>query len=365
MRVSVSGVILLYLFICVTLLVFNTLTLSRAKKYADRAQARSRTWASRLEEEWERVRSGGVVSPQHMHLLRRKLRRAEQLIAYHNAIEPQLEAPGVQAYLDMCAAVFRDLAQYYARRPAMERAFFAYVISLYHPARDGRYTSQLVGALASFLENSTIYCRENVLKALCAMGSAGAIEGALELFHERGWVHPTRLLSDGLAQFHGDREALAWRLWRSSWRWEESCQVAVVQLATQISDAFCEEFARVLTTHAARQEVCFAIIRYFRRHRYEPIRPFLHRCMEGDNEMAIIAASALESYPGPDTTEALWRGLHSRNWYVRHNAAAALLHLGLAGGEMERLRQGGDRYALEMLSYVIDAAKAKAGEVPA
>ncbi len=357
MTASVSSIILSYLFICVSLLIFNTLTITRAQKQVRKAAKRTRDWTGRLEKQWQSA-GGGGVGEAHRRLLRRRLRRVGQLIAYHNAVEPYLERPEVQHYLDACASVFQALAHHYAHRPAMERAFFAYVIFLYHPGRDGQ-SRRLVEELVRFLDNSTIYCRENVLKALCAMGSAGAIEGALELFHERGWVHPTRLLSDGLMQFYGDREDLTLRLWRSSGRWEESCQVAVVQLATQLSDSFSEEFARALTGHSVRQEVCFAILRYFRRHPYEPLRPFLYQCMEGEDEMAIIAASTLESYPGLETAAALRRGLHSRNWYVRRNAAAALVHLGLADGEMALLRQGGDRYALEMLSYVSEEAKAR------
>ena len=52
----------------------------------------------------------------------------------------------------------------------MEQAFFAYVIAAFHPAIGDRQ-SPLLECLLNYLENSTVYSRENILNALYALGS--------------------------------------------------------------------------------------------------------------------------------------------------------------------------------------------------
>lgn len=360
-RLEIDSVIYIYMFICVALMGFNVLYIFQSKHRRRQRIRRQRRWEGILARTLAGLAEGGAVPAAHRRLLERRLRRLEELMAYHEAISPRLGQPACQAYLDACHDSFQALAGWYIRRPAMERAFFARLMALYHPGEGRRY-DRMIELLLHFLDDSTVYCRENVLQALYAMGSAGGVEQALQRISQQGIYHNPRLLSDGLAGFAGDREALARRLWRRCPEWPEALQVAVVQFAAACTGALSGPFLEALQGADTPGETRFALIRYFRRRPSPAARPVLLELAgrQGD-PLAIAACAALDSYPGPDTTQVLMAALHSRDWYVRRAAAASLTALGAGERELEQLAASGDQYAREMLAYMAEQNR-KRGE---
>ncbi len=352
---NIDGVIYFYIFICVSLLVFNLGYIFRSKGRSRTQQHRCEVWTACLTETLNALARTVDIAPEHRALLGRKLRSIQELMAYHEALEPRLGEPLVQEYLDRCHDDFQALAAVYCRRPPMERAFFAYLIALYHPDR-GREHDQLAELLLAFLDDSTVYCRENVLRALCALGNAGGVEHALSRFHDQGWYHHARLLSDGLMTFAGDREALARRLWTAAAGWNESLQVAVVQFVTNLPADFSDLCLPALRAADTLPETRFALIRYFQRHPNDLARPALLDLASGGEAAgggpAIAVCAALAQYPGDDTKAVLEAALHSRNWYIRRNAASSLVTLGVTERDLQDVERGGDRYAREMLVYM-------------
>lgn len=364
MQLNVNSVIYFYMFICVALLVYNIIYIFSSKRKSKTRARNTRRWELLLAGTWKDLERTGQLPEDHIPLLEKKLKNVNQLIAYHGAIEPHLTEESVHRYLDLCHDAFQFLAVSYRRRPAMERAFFAYVIAAYHPSRD-REHDQLVELLLDFMQDSTIYCRENVLKALCALGHPAALEHAFQLLSDLEFYHHPRLLSDGLMKFTGDKTALAWRLWKQRSRFSEPLQIATVQFATQLSAEFSEEFLKALKDDTTPLEVRFALVRYFQRHVYPEARPFLLSCVKDTDfsagELAVAACTALSRYPGEDTAAALSSALHSRNWYIRKNAAVSLASLGIARKELEHLQVSDDRYAREILEYAIQLQAQKEG----
>lgn len=317
---------------------------------------RAKQWKGQIEQ----VLDTGVT-PRHQGLLLRKLTSIRHLMSYQDAQNALADHPGMQSYLDSNHDVFQALAAVYRHRPAAERAFFAHLIVCYHPGR-GREHDQLAELLLDFLDDSTVYCRQNVLLALCALGNGGAVEQALRRFQREGWYHNPRLLSDGLMTFFGNREALAHRLWSQALRQEELFQVAVVQFATQLSGNFARPFLDALKDGETYLETRFALIRYFQRHPVPEAKSVLLKlALHPDgNGPAIAACAALAKYPGRDTVEVLEEALHSRSWNIRRNAAAALAELGVTMEDLPRLAQSGDKYATEILQYMQGRRKAVA-----
>lgn len=364
MRLTIESIIYFYLFVCVCLLVFNLLYITRSKGVKRKRKKRVVRWERAL---------GDILVRGEDNLLRRerlfeKLKRTEDLLAFQHVLSEiaQTQEELVGTFFQENRASLLSLALAYRKRPAMERAFFAYVIASFHPPATSQ-RDQLSEILLGYLEDSTVYCRENVLHALYALGSPQAVEHALELLHLRGWYHHPRLLSDGLVKFTGDRVDLADRLWRDRHRWEEFLTVAVVQFATNLpEDSFSASFLAALEEDGLTLEVRFALLRYFQRHYYPPAKPLLLTLVENgggkEGGLAIPAAASLARYPGEDTMAALKQALHSRNWYVRRNAAQSLVTLGISPEQAEEIRAGGDRYALEMLAYVAGYQAPQEGE---
>lgn len=360
MGININGVIYFYMFICIALLVYNIVYIYTSEKKKQTGIRNIARWERVLAEVWEELKLTGTLSDQHVSSLKKKLKRINQLIAYHTAIEPHLTEEAVRRYMDLNHDTFQYLAAYYRQRPAMERSFFAYVMSEYHPAakREHDPTSEL---LLEFMQDSTVFCRENVLKALVALGDPAPIEHAFEMFSDLEIYHHPRLISDEFMKFPGDKSNLVWRLWNRRNRFSEPLQTAIVQFATSLSEEFSEEFLKALKDNSTLLEVRFALVRYFQRYHYPNVREFLYSCVENQSELAIPACAALSRYPGEDTKKILTLALGNRNWYVRRNAAHSLVTLGISNEEINSLLTSDDRYAREMMKYTLDYYSHKEG----
>lgn len=351
-NVDVETIIYLYLFICGLLLLFNALYMISSGGRHRWQALWERYWRAELTAQLRNMALSFPIYPRHFRLLEKRLRRLGQMIAYCNAaeaMEREFSKEAVHAYFLVASPVFQSLASYYGKRDSMERAYFAWFIARFSPHRSGQNVFREI--VIGYLENATVFCRENTLRALYASGEVEAVEIGLQFMQDREIFHHPKLLADGLSSFAGDKEELARRLWGHASDWNSVLVTAVVQFITDVSDRFQASFFQVLTEQKNDLEVHLAIIRYFRKHPYTPAREVLQRFAQGEDTYAVVAAFALDQYPGEDTVYVLKKALCSRNWYVRYNAAVSLLHLNVGEDVLADILQGGDRYAKEMLEY--------------
>lgn len=361
MRLPVRTVIYFYIFICVVLLLFNLLYIFRSSSVKKRQQRRIRHWEKYLD---SFVAGSSVWDSEKVF---RRLKNVQELMAFYEAIESREQTqPGeAVAFFKKNHFTVLALAQAYEEKDIMEQAFFAYVIAAFQPPVGDRQ-SLLLEYLLSYMDHSTVYSRENILNALYALGNIQSVEHAFLFMSHRGWYHDSRLLADGLNRFQGKKEALAHRLWNCRGQLMECFQVGTIRFSETLSgDGFAEPFLRALETEELPAETQFALVRYFRRHTIPYAQSTLLRLLEGKSggkrELAIAAAASLASYPGEKTQQALEEALYSPNWYVRQNAARSLKTLGVTWTERGP-DASMDRYAAEMLEYILGVQPAAAGE---
>lgn len=80
-------------------------------------------------------------------------------------------------------------------------------------------------------------------------------------------------------------------------------------------------------------------------------------------EYRAVTALTLANYPGAETEAVLKGALCHVNWYVRYNAADTLV--AVFGNEEERFAdvlEGKDRYAREILLYMLNRSRQRKGE---
>ena len=215
---------------------------------------------------------------------------------------------------------------------------------------------QLYDLLLSYLEDSSVYCRENVLKALYASGNVQALYNMLSRMEEYRIFHHRKLITDGLITFKGDKKALAEILWSHMDMFGENMKVAIINFITATQEDYGEEFMKALQKKHQNIEVTLSLIRYYRRHYYEPILPLLYDYMnrDVDNSISIVVASVLTKYPMEETREVLKNSIHHTNWYVRLNSATSLVEMNISDEDINSIIDSGDAYAMEILHYVLE-----------
>lgn len=343
---AIEGVVYFYVFVCIMLMIFNILVIARSAWAEQRKERRAHYWKAEI----DKAAGKFVLSDAQV----RRLRNVEFFASFRHAVfEWVLGTESSDDFFVDNAHQFQELALYYARRPAMERAFMAsFIASFWCPYAPN--VAVLSEVFLSYLDDSTVYCRENVLQALYALGRPRAVANAFHILNERKWYHSPKLLADGLVTFTGDKEELALSLWRNRSAWAEPFNEATVQFASFFdSQALSAQFQEALLHEEVTTEVRFALIRYFMRRPSPDVLDCLIGYVEKDGQFAVPAAAALANYGGDRVRAVLKQALHSGNWHVRHNAALSLKRLGFSPEERKEVIASGDRYAADMLDYVM------------
>jgi len=287
-----------------------------------------------------------------------RLKRVEELIAFSAALNSIKDEDGGELYgryMGMLSqhGVFQRLAVVYKKRRNEERAYFAYFISQ-HPININEL-------LISLVEDSNIYCRVNVLKALCSIGDMHGVEAILQFFDDRRIFVHHMLLAEDLYSFAGDKEALALRLWRNHSIWGGNIVLGVISFITMFSDRFKEAFLPVLQNQLLAAEVRIGVIHYYSKFFFQPAQPVLIQYLaQTDNyHIAIESAAALRMYPGKATTQALVAALNSEDWHVRHSAASSLVALGEYMAGIGCNVESKDCEAVGMMQYALAQSEAR------
>ncbi len=272
-----------------------------------------------------------------------------------------------------CIAVLREnskavTARVSSRADSTEKGFFAYILSTADlTGLKEEEKAEYIAFVRGLLSGSTVYCRENALKALYNLGDPEAVAEAIETLSSDARVHNEKLLSDGMNSFRGDKKALAQALMERFDKYDDHSQSAVITFFTVADfhdwDGYFKE--RLGSTGISMDQRC-DILRLILRVPSEDTRLLLttilrEKAKAEDWQTAAVAATGLSSYPDDEeTVSALRYGITSPAWDVRRNCASALVKLDPPKELLDSILNGGDRFAADALRYAIDSER-KAG----
>lgn len=359
MVLQVNLLIYAYMALCACMIVFNIIYVGRQRWRLRRSPVRIQRYR-----EWMETRltdpQGSQLSGKYKKEYMFILRRCSRLILFEETLEQMGEDPQVRDRIRSWVWTNRKLllkaSDHYLKKNGMQRAFYAYFAETWRlcPASP---MDPFVQQMQRLVLDHSLYCRENALCALYAGGVASHVVKAYTNLTRLGIEHSAKMVTDGLLEFSGDKEALAEALW-SSWNlFSDYYRAAFVNFIRMVSGNFRERFLSVLTDTELDREVRFSVLRYYRKYYYpaalEPLCGFVRSWQQEDWEYAALAALALEAYADERSVAALWEGCRSRNWHVRYNSAQSLAKL-VPPGELKALADGEtDTYARDMLLYII------------
>lgn len=356
---NLNNLIYIYLAICFLLLGYNAVYSLSDERNLRIKKKRVGKWFQFLQRDFKREKEG-VPSLLSLKKYRKKLENINELIAFENAVEAyKMEEPSntFHQYMLKHRGIFQDLSLKYRKKDSMTKAYYAYCMEVFRPCDEKEY-DLLLEILLTYLNGSTIYCRENVLKALYSFGNVQAVVNAFQYLNDFHYFHHNKLLSDGLMSFQGDQHQLAIELWNNHASWDENIVVSIIQFISSFDQSFRKEFYECLKEDTLHPEIHFALIRYFRKHYYAPVKSLLLKLIKENKtkniNYLVVAIATLEVYPSKETYQVIKEELKNPNWYVRRNAASALIKLNISEEEIEEILRGEDRYASEMLTYMLN-----------
>ena len=259
--------------------------------------------------------------------------------------------------IELTAKELTDLTSTYRRKDEIIHTYYAAFLRKYGYLR---YVAPpaLVANMKDLVEGGGVFACEHVLQAIYTSRNEELVYEMLKVLDEKeDFVHP-KIVSDGLLSYKGGVGALQRLLLERRKEFSVSMQVNIITYLRFASDGYCEPLFEILQDVKEHDEIRFACMRYFGKHRYEKAFRILADCAKNAKgeriEYCVVALTALRNYPSQKTFEILRGKLNSPYWFVRYNAAESLEVLGIRYDEMVEIFDGTDRFAREMIQYQFD-----------
>jgi hypothetical protein len=357
---GVELLVYIYFAVCLAMIIFNIMTIVFAKRRDRLNKKQSDRYRAMICEQLARIRDGKDVEERHVRYVKHHLLHQENLLVFVQVMT-DLSAEftdEIKIYLDRISVALDDLIDRYKRNnDPIKFAFFLYTLRVFQQmsgVTPPKIAELLIGAL---LEPNT-YCRENALQAIYRSGDTNLVIRALEVIDSERINHNKKLLSDGLLAFTGSKDELMNGLWEVFETFGPNMQVVILDYIRFCAPSHRDRLLSILADDKRSPELRFSCIRYFGKYPDENAYPLLLKMVEDPDslrwEYPAIACTALASYPGEKTVEALKRALHVSNWYVRYNAADSLAKLGVSYVDLIEVIDGNDRFAREILQFQLD-----------
>ena len=239
-------------------------------------------------------------------------------------------------------------------------AFFAYML---FKLNIGSSLAIYTPLLFSFLKEPCIYARENALKNIYCIGDSEPVVNALTDLSADGISHNEKLVYDGLLTFTGDKEELADRLMQ---HYEELLECYRNSLINYLGyygiDRFDDYLIERTRVEGASVDVICCIIRKLSKtvsdRNLRFLEEIISRFRVGDVwEPVAVAVTGLGKYQNEEARHLLIEELTSRNWFVRKNAAAALVSVGISESDIAEIESRNDKYAMEAIRFEMGRRK--------
>lgn len=364
---NVEIMIYVYLFVCASMIVFNIVTAFVLNHRDKKSERVSKKFYSEVELQLERIKNGMPCDDKHKRFLCKRLKRVGNMIAFDKMLESAyIESPKViRHYLSELDAVFITLCYDYCGKDRIEAAYFPYIIKKYRLAY--RALPSLTEALLGLLDEPSIYCRENAMQALYTTGDSDCIIKALKKIDRSEFFFHGKLLSDGLLNFMGSSDELCGKIISNFNDFSVDMKINLLNFFRLSTPNYCEFAYSVLINEKQNDEIRYCAIRYLGKYYYGEAYEILCSMAKNENfdkwQYAAIASTALAIYPGAETVELLKNNLYSRNWYIRFNSAKSLESLGVTYVDLSDVIDGDDRYASEILKYVLQRNDEERGKI--
>ena len=356
---TVNILIYFYLFICFVLFLYNIIYIFQSDYQAKAHKKKVVFWHRYIFEEFQFLENHHHCQLKTYSYLKRKLVQPKELLAYIDALELLKEEKVYKHYLQLSLPLYQHLAIQYKKKESLYRTLLAHTIAYYSLPLQGD-DSLLVEILLSYLDDSTLNCREKVFYALFHLGNIGGIENAISRFNDEQWFHHEKLLLDGLLHFQGHQDELITRLWSHYGRWNQSIIIAIIHYITEMSGHYHDLFLPLLDHQNTDIEIKIAILRYFGKYPSPQAREYLYDILDdpqSDVHLVIVAVFVLDQYQNLKSIRYLKKALHHSNWYVRYNAAHSLASFQLGKEFYQDVFDGDDCFAREMLNYMFEKEK--------
>lgn len=276
--------------------------------------------------------------------LLRKLRNPIYLAAFVSVIKylKDQSPDNVQIYLCDNFEIAYRITKIYCKRNDRQKAFFAHVIFQMYENRiceseeRSENSKYVIDKLILFMQNPSIYVRENSFKALVKISKIDDILRALRVLNYSERFQNDVLIENNLKITNNNHNELVSRLMQDFDTFNEQIKLGIIKYFLELKDKNIDQsknyprLFQIMCDKNTSKSILYILIQYFSVFYYSEAKDFMIETLSNsnDNTARSLSAFTLQTYPSDDTGKVLVDNLKDENWYVRTSCASTLASYG-------------------------------------
>lgn len=205
------------------------------------------------------------------------------------------------------------------------------------------------------LNSDSIYVRANSLKALSKIGDVKSFSDAIRIISLRGLYFNEKIIIDAIDSFEGDIEELNNILIDEIKNFTEDITNVVINHFENTRYVGCRDFLlNMLKSKDTPPNTIMRVMRYFHFVHYYKAESELIKLLESSNwQVRAVAAKAISRYDLENYCDKLSKLVSDSNYNVRYNAAMTLINSNSNQVIIDRIINGEDKYARDIVIYAL------------
>lgn len=325
----------LVFYILILLFDFTTIILNKISKYLNKRR---------------RKHLLNIINMHNKHLIIGTLSNIKYLYILNDLIDEKYKINkkiSVVDYLNNNKNIINKLSKYYYRKGDLARSYYSYTLSKIDlPKKSEDFIFHM-------LTTKSVYCVENSLKVLYNTGNVDLIIKAYEILSKNKSMYHSKLITDGMMEFKGDKKLLAQELYKDFSNFSTQCKIGFINYFRNIKYNISDDLVNNLEKNSYSKELEISMIRYFTKVKNrKAYKLFVQRLEDNyyeDAEYDIVMIQTLANSKNKKTIEILTEKLEDNNYYIRYNACISLTKI----TDITKIKTS-DEYAKDMIKYVID-----------
>jgi len=342
------------------IMLFLTLIVSIVNKCKKKQLQRNiNKYIELIRNESESVNNDKTVSNKHKRYIGLRLRDKKFLEVIDGALHilSNEDKEFVERYVFAISEPIAMDVKHFHKKSLLYRSYFAYLMSEY-PLNPEFEQKTVLHFLLSNLELNSIYCRENSLMALALLGNEQYLIDGLKVVSKSQYILQTKLLTECLIAFTGDKQNLSVLLWDNFKSFKTELKVAIINFVKFNNNSDDLEYVYAYLRNETNEEVVYSCIRYFGKYPFVPALRYMHELgaealENGKWGYVAVISTAYQIYRSRKAVNFLMKAVSSPDWQSRENAAKTLTVL-FGEKAFAFVENCKDKYANEMVRYVLD-----------
>ena len=325
MVINTQIIIYSYIFICISIIVFNILFIQKKKIDNIRRILKKEL---NFKEELSGFIENNTFDEDILKYLKKEVKTNNDLMALDSFFDSYIKNKNknIFNFIYKLKPFYFEKFEEYLKKDEMYIAYIVSLLSKYNLVT--KEDTEMISKLFDLISGKSTHVRFKVLKLFAKNGDSNSLITALKIISNKGYYYNNKIVLEILNDYKGDYDLLKKELLNNFYKFSEEIQKGIITFLTTGQCKYRKELLNMLEDDKTEKEVKLEIIKFFGRTKYTYANKVLINIVNNYNpinfEYTLEAVKALKIYDTKSSLNCLRQALSIKNELINNEIKIAL-----------------------------------------